>query len=92
MSPVAFQLGPALALTAPPPMMLGPFMSQIEVWPLVLWKRMSDDPSPPVPMTCQAGPGLALTVPPPIKVLPFISQIETWPLVVFWKRMSEWPS
>ena len=34
-SPIACQLGPALALTAPPPMIVFPFMSQIEVWPLV---------------------------------------------------------
>ncbi len=34
-SPIACQLGPGLALAAPPPMMLVPFMSQIEVWPLV---------------------------------------------------------
>ena len=61
-SAIAFQLGPGLGLTAPPPTMLVPFISQIAAWPLVLWKRMSASPAS-VPMACQLGPGLALTGP-----------------------------
>jgi hypothetical protein len=34
-SPTARQLGPGLGLTGPPPIRVFPFMSQIEVWPLV---------------------------------------------------------
>ncbi len=33
--PTARQLGPGLGLTAPPPMIVFPLMSQIEAWPLV---------------------------------------------------------
>ena len=90
--PIAFQAGPGLGLTGPPPMSLFPFISQIETWPvLVFWKRMSEKPSSlksPAPIAFQAGPGLGLTGPPPTKVFPLISQIETWPLLVFCHRMS----
>jgi len=34
-SPTARQLGPGFGLTGPPPINVFPFMSQIEVWPLV---------------------------------------------------------
>jgi hypothetical protein len=34
-SPIACQLDPGLALMGPPPMIAFPFISQIEVWPLV---------------------------------------------------------
>ena len=34
-SPMARQLGPGLGPTSPPPAMVFPFISQIEVWPLV---------------------------------------------------------
>src|ERR1700722_15714564 len=44
--PIAFQAGPGLGLTGPPPMSLFPFISQIETWPvLVFWKRMSEKPA-----------------------------------------------
>src|SRR3984957_5643057 len=94
--PIACQAGPGLGLTGPPPISLLSFISQIEVWPVLLfWKRLWEKPSwlkSPVPIACQAGPGLGLTGPPPIKLLPFISQIEVWPVLLFWKRMSEKPS
>jgi hypothetical protein len=36
-SPTAFQLGPGFVLMGPPPAIVFPFISQIEVWPLVFW-------------------------------------------------------
>ena len=52
--PTALQLDPRLGLTAPLPIKVFPFISQIETWPLlVFWKRMSEWPSPlksPVPI------------------------------------------
>ena len=88
--PIAFQLGPGLGLTGPPPIRLFPFMSQTAAWPLAFRHRMSEWPSwlkSPVPISVQFGPGLGLTAPPPTRVLPPISQIEAWPSV-FCQRMS----
>src|ERR1700733_8034142 len=94
--PTAFQVGPGLGLTGPPPIKVFPLISQIEAWPLLVFcHRMSEWLSllkSPVPIACQAGPGLGLTAPPPIKDLPFMSQIEAWPVLVFCHRMSAWPS
>ena len=67
-------------VTAPPPIKLFPFISQIEAWPVLAFcHRMSEWPSllkSPAPISVQLGPGLALTAPPPTWVLPFMSQIE----------------
>src|ERR1700675_3500526 len=88
--PIAFQAGPGLGLTAPPPINVFPFISQIEAWPvLVFCHRMSELPSPlksPVPTARQLGPGFGLTAPPPTRALSFMPQIEAWPLV-FCHRM-----
>src|ERR1700733_12709014 len=93
--PIAFQAGPGLALTAPPPVKVFPCISQTEIWPvLVFCHRISERPSllkSPVPTARQLGPGLELTAPPPTRLFPFISQIEAWPLV-FCHRISEWTS
>src|ERR1700722_6022687 len=94
---MTFQAGPGFGLTGPPPIKVFPLISQIEVWPvLVFCQRMSSEKPPsvksPIPTAFQAGPGLGLTGPPPIKLLPFISQIEAWPVLVFCHRMSAWPS
>ena len=64
-----------MGVTGPPPAIVFPFISQIEVWPLMFCSRMSEPPAP-VPMACQLVPGLA-TGPPPIKLFPFISQTDT---------------
>src|SRR6185437_2524617 len=87
--PTAFQEGPGLALTVPPPTMLVPFISQIATDPLVFCQRISDRPlskKSPVPIAFQAGPGLGLTVPPPRSVFPFRFQIAVCPFA-FCQRM-----
>ena len=71
-----------MTLTAPPPTKVFPFMSQIEVRPLVFRKRMSEPPSYQAPKACQLGPGLDMGTW-AIMLVPFISQVETWPLLVF---------
>ena len=90
--PIACQLGPGMELTAPPPITLVPFISQIAAWPSPAFcKRMSACPSPlksPVPISVQLGPGLGPADPPPITFVPFISQIAPWP-DVFRHRMSD---
>src|SRR6202020_2889240 len=73
-SPIPCQLGPGLA-TEPPPMIVLPFMSQTETWPLLVFCIRISEPPPPVPTACQLGPGSA-TGPPPIMLLPLISQTE----------------
>ena len=35
--PIAFQAGPGLGLTGPPPTKVLPFISQIETWPLLVF-------------------------------------------------------
>ena len=59
--PTAVQPGPGLGLTAPPPITLVPFISQIAACPLAFCNRMSASPSAlksPVPTAFQLGPGL----------------------------------
>src|ERR1700727_1414937 len=74
--PIAFQAGPGLGLTGPPPIKVFLFISQIEAWPVLAFcHRMSELPSPlksPVPISVQLDPGLGLTAPPSTKVVPFI--------------------
>ena len=85
--PIAFQLGPGLGLTVPPPVSVVPFISQIEAWPVFAFcHRRSEWPSllkSPVPISVQLGPGLGLSAPPPTKEFPLISQIEAWPVLLF---------
>src|ERR1700733_5018598 len=93
--PIAFQAGPGLTLTAPPPVKVFPCISQTETPPVLMFcHRISERPSllkSPVPTARQLGPGFGLTGPPPNRLFPVISQIEAWPLLVFRHRMSEEP-
>jgi hypothetical protein len=62
-SPVltAFQLGPGLGLTGPPPMRLVPSISQIEAWPVLAFcHRISESPSPLKSLVPTAFPALTL--------------------------------
>src|ERR1700722_323734 len=58
--PIAFQLGPGLAVTGPPPMSLFPSTSQIAACPSAFCNRISEV-SPlknaPAPLSNQAAPG-----------------------------------
>ena len=75
---------PGIGVTAPPPIKVVPFISQIAACPSVFCHRMSEWPSPlksPDPIAFQPAPGVGVTAPPPIKVVPFISQIAACPLV-----------